>query len=159
MMEGGDLVEGVAIDRFPVDGEDPAAHLGRWIGGLRSAAALHGVLLGGVTIAGLGVIDLPWLAQALGLPVMVVNRQEPRNDLLEQALEAAGLAARIAVLRRTPAAWRHESGVWVACAGAERELAAALIAESRSKSRMPEPLRLAHLIAGAIATGESRGRP
>ena len=37
-------------------------------------------------------------------------------------------------------------------------LAAALVAASRRKADLPEPLRLAHLIARAVATGESRGR-
>jgi len=36
--------------------------------------------------------------------------------------------------------------------------AALLLARTRGKSALPEALRLAHLIARAIATGESRGR-
>jgi endonuclease V-like protein UPF0215 family len=158
-MEGADLVEAVATSEFPVDGEDATGHLARWIGGLRSAAALHGVLFGGVTIAGLAVIDLPELARRLRLPAIVVNRREPRDDALERALVAAGLEERIAILRRMPAAWRHSDGLWVAHAGGEAAEVAALVEECRSKSRLPEPLRLAHLIAGAIARGSSRGRP
>ena len=42
--------------------------------------------------------------------------------------------------------------------GIERSAAAALVAATTLHGNLPEPLRLAHLIAGGITTGESRGR-
>ena len=90
MMEGADLVEAVAMARFPVDGEAATEFLADWIGGLRCRPALQGVLLGGVTLAGLGVVDLPALATALELPVLNVNRRRPTNEALSRALETAG---------------------------------------------------------------------
>jgi endonuclease V-like protein UPF0215 family len=36
--------------------------------------------------------------------------------------------------------------------------AAALLAATTLHGNVPEPLRLAHLIAGGVTTGESRGR-
>ena len=52
-----------------------------------------------------------------------------------------------------------DDGLYVSHAGTSREEARALLCASRGKSHLPEPLRLAHLIGGAIAAGESRGRP
>jgi hypothetical protein len=46
----------------------------------------------------------------------------------------------------------------VAHAGIERDAAEELVRASLRKSRLPEPLRVAHLIARALVTGESRGR-
>ena len=40
MMEGADLVEGVALGSFPVDGDDPTGYLARWVAGLRLRASL-----------------------------------------------------------------------------------------------------------------------
>lgn len=159
MMEGADLVEAVAVTRFAVDGEDVAAFLADWIAGLRFRPALHGVLFGGITIAGLAVLDAEELAQRTGLPVVIVNRKERGNARLAAALETAGLAQRLPLLERAPKAFAVESGLYLAQAGADAETAAALVRATRSKSELPEPLRLAHLIARAIATGESRGRP
>jgi hypothetical protein len=158
MMEDADLVEGVAITRFPVDGADVTAFLAEWIGGLRARPALQGVVLGGITIAGLGVIDLPALAAATALPVMAVNRRDPSDHRVDRALRSAGLAERLPLVGRCPRAFRVEGGLWVACAGIEPDAAAALVAATRRKSDLPEPLRLAHLIARALSTGESRGR-
>lgn len=158
-MEGADLVEAVAITEFPVDGDEVTAFLGDWIESLRIRPVLQAVLFGGITVAGLGVLDPIALAARLGLPVVVVNRRAPENTRLEQAMRAAGLAERIAVLRRAPPANVLEGGLHASAAGIDPAGAAALIERTRRKSRLPEPLRLAHLVARAVATGESRGRP
>jgi endonuclease V-like protein UPF0215 family len=158
MMEGPDLVEAVALTRFGVDGEDVTAFLADWIGSLRFRPALHGVLFGGITIAGLAVLDAPELAARTGLPVLVVNRRKPGDERLIAALETAGLAERRATLARAPRPFPVD-GLHVAQAGSDAETAAALVRAARGKSELPEPLRLAHLIARAVALGESRGRP
>lgn len=159
VMEGADLVEGVALARFPVDGADATAFLSDWVKGLRFRRGLQGMVLGGITIAGLGVVDVPALASAVELPVLVVNRRDPSDHRLNEALQAAGLPERVALVQRCPPAFRTRGGLYVACAGTSREQAEAWLAAARRKSDLPEPLRLAHLIARAVATGESRGRP
>jgi len=159
MMEGADLVEAVATQRFPVDGEDATEFLGRWVGGLRCRPALQGVLLGGVTLAGLGVVDVPALADALELPVLNVNRRRPSNEAVQVALETAGLSHRFPTVERAPEPCEAAPGLWVSAAGLDPEDACAWAREACNKSNLPEPLRLAHLIATALETNESRGRP
>jgi len=157
MMEGHDLVEAVAVTRFPIDGDAPAEFLAEWVAGLRFASALHGVVLGGITIAGLGIVDVRALAARLEVPVLVVNRREPRDEPLIDALRAAGLEARIPIVLRAPSPVRVDDGLYVSAAGADPVGAADLLLAARHKSQLPEPLRLAHLIAAAIANGESKG--
>jgi endonuclease V-like protein UPF0215 family len=159
MMEGHDLVEAVAVTRFPIDGDGATEFLGDWVAGLRFASALHGMLLGGITIAGLGIVDVGALAARLAVPVLVVNRREPRDEPLVAALEAAGLGPRIPVVRGAPIAARVADGLYLSCAGVEPLEAAGLVLAARHKSLLPEPLRLAHLIAAALVGGESRGSP
>lgn len=159
MMEGPDLVESVAVTRFAVDGEGVTAFLGAWVEGLRCRPAVQGVVLGGITLAGLAVVDVPELAARLGLPVLVVNRREPRDHRLAAALDAAGLSARRALLERAPPAVAVGDRMFVSAAGLAPEEAVAAVRAVRGKSEMPEPLRVAHLVAAAVARGESRGRP
>lgn len=159
MTEGADLVEAVALTRFPVDGDDATGFLADWVSGLRCWEGLQAVVLGGITLAGLGVVELAPLAERLRLPVLVVNRRDPANHRLEQALRAAGLDARLPAVERTPRARPLAPGLFVSWAGADEARATELVAATRRKSALPEPLRLAHLIARAVATGESRGRP
>ena len=159
MTEGADLVEAVALTRFPVDGDDATGFLGGWVAGLRCWEGLQAVVLGGITLAGLGVVEIGPLAERLGVPVLVVNRRDPADHRLERALRAAGLEARLAAVERTPPAYPLARGLFVSWAGADERRAAELVAATRRKSALPEPLRLAHLVARAVATGESRGRP
>ncbi len=158
VMEGADLVEGVAVTRFPIDGDGVTDFLARWTTGLRFRPGLQGIVLGGITIAGLAVVDVQRLSEETGLPVLVMNRKDPRNHRLAGALESAGLADRLEVVNRTPASTAVSDGLYLACAGASHEQAARLVEATRRKGEMPEPLRLAHLIASALVRGESRGR-
>jgi endonuclease V-like protein UPF0215 family len=159
MMEGGDLVEAVVLTEFAVDGAGVTEFLVEWISGLRLRPSLQGIVFGGITIAGLAVIDIVALSRALAVPTLVVNRRDPGNHRLHDALESAGLRERKEIVDRTPAAFRAQPGLWIAHAGIDRDAAEELARATLCKSKLPEPLRLAHLIARALVRGESRGRP
>jgi endonuclease V-like protein UPF0215 family len=158
LMEGNDLLEGVALSHFPVDGADATGFLAAWIAGLRWRPAMQAVVLGGITLAGLGLVDLNELARRLGLPVLAVTRREPAESRIAEALTAARLTDRLSVARGSPPAVRVGAGLYLAFAGTDAAGATALIEATRRKSRIPEPLRVAHLIAGALERGQSRGR-
>jgi hypothetical protein len=158
MMECPDLIEGVAQDVLPVDAGGATEHIARWVGGMRCMPGVDAIVLGGITIAGLAVLDVERLARLLERPVIVVNRRDPADHRLDAALAAAGRLDRLELVRRTPPARRVDAHLFVACAGATWEQARNLVLAARHKSALPEPLRVAHLIAAAIARGESRGR-
>jgi endonuclease V-like protein UPF0215 family len=159
VMEGATFVEGVAIGSFPVDGDGATEWLADWVNGTRWHPALQGIVLGGITIAGLGIVDVVALAEAVGVPVLAVTRKDTVDSGLGRALETAGLRARRKILERTPPSRRIEDGLFVAHAGISEEGAEALLRATRAASKMPEPLRVAHLIGAALVKGESRGRP
>jgi uncharacterized protein len=158
VMEGADRIEAVAVGEFPVDGEHAAEHLAGWIGGLRARPALQGIILGGITVAGLGLVDVAELARRLVLPVLVVTRRNPLGSDLADALRAAGLEHRLPLLERVPQAFGVGEGLWLAHAGTSRLEAERLVRSCLAKSRLPEPLRVAHLIGQALVLRESRGR-
>ena len=158
MMEGCDLVEGVALASFPVDGADATGFLARWVGGLRLRHSLQAVVLGGITLAGLGVVDVEALAARLRLPVLVATRRRPSDAELVRALRAAGLVERIPLVEGAPRALRVVEGLYLACAGIDRAAAEEIVRRTLRKARLPEPLRVAHLIGSAVSSGASRGR-
>ncbi|MCP3902675.1 MAG: DUF99 family protein [Planctomycetes bacterium] len=157
-MAGCDLVEGVAISSFPVDGPDATGFLAEWINELRVRPSLRALVLGGITIAGLGVVDITALARRLELPVITVTRAQPRDEPLLAALEAAGLPDRRSIVTASPRAFALDEGLFVAHAGIAREDVAGLIGTTIMKAQLPEPVRLAHLIGRALVTGQSHGR-
>lgn len=158
MTEGASRVEAVAVTSFPVDGAEVTAFLAAWIRGLRFRPSLQAVALGGVTMAGLAVVDVEALAEDLALPVIVASRKDPARSRVAGALRAAGLPERIPTLERAPAAVAVEDGLHLAFAGLAEAEARGLLAAVRDKSALPEPVRVAHLIAAALVRGSSRGR-
>ena len=158
MMEGATLVEGVAVGAFPVDGDGATDYLSAWIGAQRWWPSLQAVVLGGITIAGLGVVDVAALAAGLGCPVLVATRRDTAASTLASALRTAGMADRVAVVERTPPASEVASGLFVACAGTSQAEAARLVRATLGKANVPEPLRVAHLIGAALVRGTSHGR-
>jgi len=157
-MSGADLIEGVALERFPLDGAGATDFVAEWVRRLRTFEALHAVALGGITIAGLGVIDVCELSERLALPVLVVTRKNPSASELARALRAAGLEARLPIVERSPAAVRCEEGIYLAFAGTDFDGALALLRATQARSHYPEPVRVAHLIGQAVVFGASRGR-
>jgi endonuclease V-like protein UPF0215 family len=157
-MEANDVVESVALGEFPVDGEGATDDLVSWIAGLRTRPMLQAVILGGITIAGLGIVDVSALAERLGTAVLVVTRRNPARSELADALRAAGLQERMALLERIPRAYGAGEGLYLAHAGVSRVEAERLLGATMGKSRLPEPLRIAHLVGQALVLRESRGR-
>jgi endonuclease V-like protein UPF0215 family len=158
MMEGADLVENVAVTAFPVDGDGATEFLGDWIGTLRSFPSLQGVILGGITLAGLGLVDVPRLTSRLNVPVLTVTRRDPATSQLADALTAAKLEGRLPILERAPAAFQLLDGLYVSYSGIDEKGASRLVKATLRKSNFPEPLGVAHLVASALVLGESRGR-
>ena len=64
----------------------------------------------------------------------------------------------VELLERVPQAFGVGEGLYLAHAGTTRQAAERLVRASIAKSRLPEPLRVAHLIGQAIVLGETRGR-
>ena len=157
VMAGAELVEGVLTTRIEIDGADATTQLAEWVNGSRFRPLLRAILLDGVTIAGLSVVDLPTLSGATRLPVIALTRKEPDPENLSTALEAAGFPERLGSVRRAGQSRRFRD-VSFTCAGVDASEVQPLLAHHVGKSKMPECLRIAHLIAGGVTRGESRGR-
>lgn len=158
MMEGAQLVEGIAVTSFPIDGPGATGFLIRWVNEMTWHDSLQALVLGGITIAGLGMVDLVELSSGTGIPVLSATRKDPKDNTLERALRAAGLEDRIEILQRTPTAVQLVHGYYLAWAGTDQRHAEAVAGATMLKASLPEPLRVAHLIGAALVNGQSRGR-
>jgi uncharacterized protein len=141
------------------DGTNATRRLAEMLGGSKFAPQLRLVLLQGIALAGFNVVDVPALAADLGLPVLVVARREPRLPLIRDALlsRVPGGARKWRLIERL-GPMEPLAGVWVQRVGLSLGDAAAVLARYTLHGSIPEPLRVAHLIAGGLGAGESRGR-
>lgn len=155
----GNCLTGVLRSRVRRDGANATERIARVIEESRYLEQLHLVLLQGIAVAGFNVVDIHALALRLALPVVVVMRRHP--DL--QAIRAALLdkvpgGRRKWQLIEQAGPIREASGVWIQCAGVSHEDAMAAVARLALHGRIPEPLRVAHLIAGGISPLRTRQR-
>jgi len=120
---------------------------------------LHAVLLQGIAFAGFNVVDLGALHHALGLPVTVVTRRRPDLAAVRRALlgHVRGGARKWRLIENA-GPMEALAGLYVQRAGIDRAAAESLLQRLAVHSAMPEPLRLAHMIAGGVTTGESANR-
>jgi endonuclease V-like protein UPF0215 family len=121
--------------------------------------SVRAVLLQGIAFAGFNVIDIVALHRALEVPVLVIARRSPRLSMIKLALfgHVPGAARKWKLIQQAGEMERI-GAICVQRVGIDREGAAALISSTTLHGNIPEPLRLAHLIAGGITTGASRGR-
>ena len=152
-------LDGVLSTRVRRDGADATRALAAMVGGSRFWAHCHAVLLQGIAVAGFNVVDLAALHAALSRPVLVVARRRPDLASIRAALlERVPGGARKWRLVERAGAMEPVGGVWVQRGGLSLDEAAALLAATTTQGRVPEPLRVAHLVAGGVGRGESRGR-
>lgn len=152
-------LEGVLCGRVRRDGANATDNLARLVATSKFARQLQLVMLQGIALAGFNVIDIAALHRALDLPILVVVRRRPRLDKVRSALLARvpwGASKWGLIERLGPA--EPVAGVFVQRMGLTLREAGAVIGELAVHGSIPEPLRTAHLIAGAIGTGQSRGR-
>ncbi len=151
-------LEGVLRGKVRRDGVNAARNLAALVSGSKYSPQLQLVLLQGIALAGFNVVDLHDLSARLDIPVMVVARRRPRLSKVRRALlliPGGERKWRIIELLGPP---EPLAGVYVQRVGISRRDAERVIRRLAVHGSIPEPLRAAHLIAGGLATGQSRGR-
>jgi uncharacterized protein len=152
-------LEGVLSGKVRRDGVNSTAALVRLVKQSRHYAHVQLVMLQGIAFAGFNVVDLPRLHVALERPVMTVVRKRPDLSAIKRALfhKVRGGKRKWRLIERAGALERV-AGLYVQCVGLSSKQAREVIERYAVNSALPEPLRVAHLIAGGITLGESRHR-
>ena len=155
----GNRLDGVISTKVRRDGANAAQRLIDCITDSKYFDQLQAVLLQGIAFAGFNVVDLQWLHQATRLPVLVVVRSLPDFVAIRQALlQKVPGGARKWRLIEAAGPMEPMDALFVQRRGIAPEDAATLLASLQLNSQLPEPLRVAHMIAGGVTTGESRHR-
>ena len=159
----GRRLEGVLSTKVRRDGANAATRVAECLAAARFRPQLQAILLQGIAFAGFNVVDLEDLEdlyRRAGLPVLVVARRAPDLKAIRRALlDHVPGGARKWRLIEAAGPMEPLAGVHVQRCGLSTFEAESLLAALQIHGRLPEPLRVAHLIAGGVTTGESRHRP
>ena len=164
VFRGGRWLEGVLRTHIKQDGTDVTDRLIDMVNRSRHLRQLRVLMVDGATFAGFNVLDTKEVFKKTGLPVIVISRDLPNMTDIRKALKhLPGWRERWKTLRglgkiypvRTKS---HETPIYMQLVGIKRTDAESIVKISATRSLVPEPLRVAHLIATAIVRGESYGK-
>jgi endonuclease V-like protein UPF0215 family len=177
-------VDGVVSGRIRRDGADATRRMVELVRASQFGTHVQAIMLQGIAVGGFNVVDIHGLSAALQIPVLVVVRRPPDMAAVQRALfsdapttqrpRVAGAARKWKLiqqagalelvgpsrrsLKRAPGLSTSGPKLWIQRAGLSLERARRIIGATTLHGNIPEPLRVAHLIAGGITTGKSRGR-
>lgn len=147
----------VVRDTVERDGDDATDVMARVVRD-KSLVHVRAVMMQGITVAGFNVVDINRLSDELEMPVLVVTRKQPRLELIFKAVMALPEWEKKRALMEAAGVPEACGEVWVQRAGLSMEEAKRMLENTTEHGVIPEPLRLAHIIAGGTTTGKSRGR-
>jgi endonuclease V-like protein UPF0215 family len=163
VFRGGDFLDGVYKFDVTIDGMDATDTLIDVINKSKHKKQLRVIMLDGITVGGFNTVNLSEVFKRTELPVIAISRKTPDLKKIRIALENfddfekrwkciedAGKIHKMKIERN--------KNIYYQFKGLKRKEAEKIIRLSCTRSLIPEPLRVAHLMASALIKGESGGR-
>jgi len=162
IMRANGYLECVLKREIQVDGFDATDVLIEMIVHTRHRKQLQAVLLDGASFGGFNIIDIGKVFQETKLPVLTITRDAPNFEDIKKALQShfSDWGVRYNLLKTGalyPVNTKYNP-LYLKCVGLELEKAKEIITLSTIQGVIPEPIRVAHLIASGITSGESYGK-
>jgi hypothetical protein len=158
VLRGNHGLEGVLSCYIDKDGTDSTKRLISLVNSSKHKNQLRYMMTNGTTLGGFNLLDISELYRKTRVPVLAVLRKKPDQQKVERALshfpdkrkrlERISKAGRIYSYRR----------LYFQMAGLTEREARELIEKTTKGSNIPEPVRIAHLIASGVTYGESTKR-
>lgn len=152
---GASLLEGVMKTSIEVDGEDATEKIQAMIEQSHHSKQLKLIMTRGITIAGFNYIDIRKLYEKTGLPVISVADREPNFEKIHSAIknvtnweERYKVITNSGLIREIQSS-EEEEPVFIQSIGFKEEEIAAFLKKVTVVGRIPEPIRVARLIATA----------
>ena len=160
VFRGGTWLDGVLRTYITGDGEDSTEKIILMVNKTRHKDQIGVIMLDGITFGGFNLANIKEIFEKTGVPVIVIMRKFPNFEKIKRALIRfddhqrrwnsildAGKVFKI----------EDEESIYIQIKGIDLEDAKEIVALSTTRSAIPEPIRVAHLIASGVETGESRG--
>lgn len=160
VFRAGNWLDGVLSTFIQGDGTDATRKISEMVLNSRNIGQLGVIMLDGITFGGFNVVNIRELYEETGIPVIVIMRRFPNFEGIKKALKRfPDWNGRWSNIVEAGEVHRLEGddSIHIQIHGIEIEDAMEIVKLSTTRSAIPEPLRVAHIIAAGIVTGESRG--
>jgi uncharacterized protein len=157
VFRGGYWLDGVMSTQVEVDGFDATAKLSRMIKCSPHYRQLRVIMINGVTLGGFNVVDIKELNAETGLPVIALTSRKPDLAKVHSALKNLPCSEKrwVAVLNAgelfSVATRVGKQRVYFEVVGVSMEVAVEILRLTSTRSKIPEALRVAHLVASGIS--------
>ncbi|MEM1578484.1 MAG: DUF99 family protein [Archaeoglobaceae archaeon] len=149
-------VEGFIYEEISVDGLDSTKKILKMITKSKFSEQIRVIFLNGITFGGFNVVDITEIYSKTGIPVIVVMNRRPNLDEFYSALRNfKDFEKRIEIVKRAGEIFQIND-IYAQICGLSVEDAKHMVELNKFEGKIPEALRLAHLVASAIVHGESK---
>jgi len=156
IFRGGDFLDGLVSTKVTVDGNNATKKLIEMINNCKFKPQLRCILLDGIALAGFNVIDIKELSKKTKIPVIVIMRNYPNFKKITNALKKAKKLKKLDLMHKAGKITKVNN-IYIQHTGLNLDKAKQIIKISCTRSNIPEPIRVAHLIASGVIKGESKG--
>ena len=156
VMRGGLFVDGILSAEVSVDGDDSTKKIIEMINKCKFKPQLQYIFLNGIAVAGFNVIDVQELNKKTKLPVIIVIRRKPDIENIKKTLTKIKKQQKIKLIGKAGNVIQIDD-IFVQLTRIDLDNAKKILKVVCTRSLIPEPIRLAHLIAQGVIFGESRG--
>lgn len=154
---GGDFMDGLISCYVKQDGDDATEKITDMINKCKFKPQLQAIFVDGIAVAGFNIIDIKKLSKETELPVINIIRNYPDYDKFFKAMEKAGKEKYKKTIKELDKPVKIKD-VHVQYVNISLEEVKEFLRITCTRSHVPEPIRVAHLIASGVVDGESRGR-
>lgn len=160
VFRGGIWLDGVLRTYITGDGDDSTEKIIQMVNNTRHKDQIGVIMLDGVTFGGFNIANIKDIFEKTGVPVIVIMRKFPDFRRIKKALFRfedhekrwnsildAGEVYKI----------ENKEPIYIQINGIDLKDAMEIVTLSITRSAIPEPVRVAHLIAAGVETGESKG--
>ena len=147
-------IEDIKASKIAVDGLDATSKLSEML----RDQVFHAIILGGITFAGFNIIDAQRIYKELSRPLIVFTRSRPNNEIMREALQKHfdDWRRRWSIIESLGQIYStytrpREPPVYFEVVGEKARWAEEVLKRSASLCRIPEPVRVARLVARGLS--------
>lgn len=157
---GGKWIEGCLQIPIRVDGDDVTKQLTEMVKTSSHYEQLRVIMTSDTIFGGVNVLNIHQVFQNTGLPVIAISETKPNMTRVKKALQRLDYNSweqKLAILEESGPihSVRTHAGrasIYLQCAGLPFEQVIELVQRTATRSRIPEPVRVAHIIASSFVS-------
>jgi len=157
VFRGSTTLDAVLSTKVQVDGSDATKKISSMINKSKYKPQLQCIILDVIAVGGFNVIDVQKLHTSTKLPILIILRRFPNYKKIFNALKKLGMENKTKLIEKLDPP-EKVGKIYIQQIGLTLAKVKKILKLTCTRSFIPEPVRVAHLIGAGIARGESYGR-